>query len=288
MNEQKRKENPLVGIWDRASKTFGKVGPKYWSYFGEQLVDKCKIENGQTILDIGCGVGASLLPAAKKVGGEGQAIGIDLSNGMVQECIKNGQAEKLSNIDVLVMDANKLEFKDSKFDYILNGFGFPYLYYGDENFKEVRRALKANGKFGIVTWGMQEDTKWITEVVQRHLKDDKKDNSKDNRIKNDEKENHEKKIDICSSEGVRTALEEAGFKEIKISTQDKLFTYKDKEEWWNEMWANAVRGILEKIEDRGEEYLLKFKEDTFEGLEQFRTEEGISFKRSVIYGIAQI
>ncbi|WBW96960.1 class I SAM-dependent methyltransferase [Oceanirhabdus sp. W0125-5] len=281
MNEQKRKENPIIGIWDRASKNFGKVGPKYWSYFGERLVEQCDINSGQTVLDIGCGVGASLIPAAKKIGIDGHAVGIDLSSGMVEECINNVKVENLHNIDVSVMDANKLEFEDNKFDYILNGFGFPYLYFGDKNFSEVRRVLKDNGKFACVTWAMQEDTKWITEVVQRHLNDDKNEIKKDNK-----NENQEKTIDICSSEGVRTTLEEAGFKEIKVSTEEKLFTYTDKEEWWNEMWANAVRGILEKIQDRGEDYLLKFKEEAFQGLEQFRTEEGITFKRFVIYGIA--
>ena len=284
MNEQKREENPIIGIWDRASKNFGKVGPKYWSYFGEHLVERCGIKHGQTVLDIGCGVGASLLPAAKKVGEFGHAIGIDISRGMVEECIKNGQQENLQNIDVKVMDANKLDFDNSKFDYILNGFGFPYLYYTDKDFTEVRRVLKSNGKFSFVTWGMQEDTKWITEVVQRHLNHEKKESNKENN-KDDKKENDENKIDICSPEGVRGALKEAGFKEIVVDTEEKLFTYKDKEEWWEETWANAIRGILEKIQDRGDEYLLKFKEDAFEGLEQFRTEEGITFKRSVIYGI---
>jgi len=283
MNEQKRRENPLIGIWDRASKNFGKVGPKYWSYFGEQLVEQCEIKHGQAILDIGCGIGASLLPAAKKVGERGHTVGIDISSGMVEECIKNGQQENHNNIDVRVMDANKLEFKDNKFDYIINGFGFPYLYYGDKKFTEVRRVLKSNGKFSFVTWAMQEDTKWITEVVQRHLNDEKKEHNKD-----DNKENDQNSIDICSPEGLRTVLEQADFKEIKISTEEKLFTYKDKEEWWNEMWANAIRGILEKIQDRGNEYLFKFKEDAFEGLEQFRTEEGITFRRLVIYGSANL
>ncbi|MCM1991528.1 class I SAM-dependent methyltransferase [Oceanirhabdus seepicola] len=281
MNEQKRKENPLIGIWDRASKNFGKVGPKYWNYFGARLVEECGIEIGQVVLDIGCGAGASLIPTAKKIGKAGYATGIDISSGMVEECIKNGQEENLSNVEVRVMDANKLEFEDNKFDYILNGFGFPYLYYGDKNLAEVRRVLKSNGKFSFVTWGMQEDTKWITEVVERHLNHGKKESNKDHKKKNDEK-----RIDICSKEGVRSALEEAGFKEIKVSIEDKLFTYKDKEEWWEETWANAIRGILEKIQDRGEEYLVKFKKDAFEGLEQFRTEDGITFKRSVIYAIS--
>lgn len=147
MNEHKREENPSIGIWDRASKNFGKVGPKYWSYFGEQLVEKCGMESGQTVLDIGCGAGASLLPAAKKVGECGQVIGIDISRGMVEECIKNRALENLTNIDIKVMDANKLEFEDNKFNHIINGFGFPYLYYGDKNLTEVKRVLKSNGKF---------------------------------------------------------------------------------------------------------------------------------------------
>jgi len=50
----------------------------YWAYFGMRLVKHASISPGANILDIGCGNGSSLFPAAAQIGESGYAIGIDI------------------------------------------------------------------------------------------------------------------------------------------------------------------------------------------------------------------
>ncbi len=53
-------------------------GPDYWDYFGDELVEQAELSPGQKVLDLGCGEGSSLFPAAERVGYGGNAIGIDI------------------------------------------------------------------------------------------------------------------------------------------------------------------------------------------------------------------
>jgi O-methyltransferase/aklanonic acid methyltransferase len=56
-------------------------GLDYWDYFGVRLVEHAGIPPGAYVLDVGCGTGSSLFPAAEKSGPRGYAIGIDICPG---------------------------------------------------------------------------------------------------------------------------------------------------------------------------------------------------------------
>jgi O-methyltransferase/aklanonic acid methyltransferase len=65
-------------IWSRPVGVTDMWGMDYWDYFGIKLVERAKVYPGAWLLDVGCGTGPSLFPAAEKVGTLGLAIGIDI------------------------------------------------------------------------------------------------------------------------------------------------------------------------------------------------------------------
>jgi ubiquinone/menaquinone biosynthesis C-methylase UbiE len=68
-------------IWSRPIDVSDVNGPDYWDYFSARLVEHAVIPQGARILDIGCGTGTSLFPAAERTGSRGYAIGIDICPG---------------------------------------------------------------------------------------------------------------------------------------------------------------------------------------------------------------
>jgi O-methyltransferase/aklanonic acid methyltransferase len=68
----------MTEFWSRLAGTGGLSGLIYWQYFGARLVEYASIRPGSEILDVGCGSGSSLFPAAKIAGPHGRAIGIDI------------------------------------------------------------------------------------------------------------------------------------------------------------------------------------------------------------------
>jgi O-methyltransferase/aklanonic acid methyltransferase len=67
----------MTDIWGKLAGT-GEDGPDYWEYFGIRLVAHAHLFNGACVLDVGCGCGSSVFPAAERVGPSGRVTGIDI------------------------------------------------------------------------------------------------------------------------------------------------------------------------------------------------------------------
>jgi O-methyltransferase/aklanonic acid methyltransferase len=68
-------------IWSRPLGISNLDGPDYWAYYGVRLVEHAAVFPGAKLLDIGCGTGSSLFPAAERIGTRGYATGIDICPG---------------------------------------------------------------------------------------------------------------------------------------------------------------------------------------------------------------
>ena len=65
-------------IWSRPIGVVDLDGPDYWDYFGVRLAEHAAVPDGARLLDVGCGSGSSLFPAAEQAGAAGYAVGIEL------------------------------------------------------------------------------------------------------------------------------------------------------------------------------------------------------------------
>jgi ubiquinone/menaquinone biosynthesis C-methylase UbiE len=82
------------------SKSWNKIAKKFdkWMIkddYPQEMVSKINVEEGDSVLDIGCGNGAITIPLAKKVR---SVTALDLSNRMLDILKENTAAENLSNI----------------------------------------------------------------------------------------------------------------------------------------------------------------------------------------------
>jgi len=266
------KEN-VINLWDKVAPEFGKIGPKYWNDFGKILVELSEIKRGAKVLDIGMGRGASLFPAIIKVGKEGYIVGIDNSEVMVNETHKDILDKNIVNAKVIKMNAQCLEFEEESFDNVICGFGFGFLIMSENKLEGLKAILKNGGQAGFSIWGTQEDQKWLTEIINKYIPP------------NTQNMNN-KKADIPKFDETRhiiKILEDSGFCNIKVHEENADVVYSSKEEWWQEMWSNAVRGIFERIENLGADVFKEFKVEVFNGLEKFRKAEGFHFNMVVIY-----
>jgi len=68
-------------IWSRPLGVTNQDGPDYWDYFAAKLVERADIHPGAFLLDVGCGTGTSLFPAAEITDSHGYTVGIDICPG---------------------------------------------------------------------------------------------------------------------------------------------------------------------------------------------------------------
>ena len=282
-SETSQQKQQVSDLFDRVAATFDHVGPRFFSYFGHRVVELASIPNGAHVLDVATGRGAVLLPAAKCVGTQGHVIGIDLSEGMVEETAKELARLGLSpNIEVRQMDAENLQFPDESFDYVLCAFGIFFFPQLDRAMSEFRRVLKPNGRIVVTTWekSWDEHWGWFDELVKAHLPPEPEASEPA------ESDSASQPV-FDTPEGVEAILSKAGFAHIQTVFEATDFVYATEDEYWSTLWSHGARVSLEKIEQStGADGLDKFKSDVFKKVQTIKQTDGIHQLFPVLFALA--
>ena len=99
------------------------------------------------VLEVGCGTGFFLLNLAQ-AGVVERAHCTDISRGMVDVCVANGQRLGI-DVDGRVADAESLPFHDGSFDLVLGHAVLHHLPNLDTAFAEMRRVLRPGGRLVV-------------------------------------------------------------------------------------------------------------------------------------------
>lgn len=112
-------------------------------------------EHTKTLIDIGCGYGTFLMPAAKLV--KSKVIGIDIENDMVDACRKKITQLSVKNVDLLHGDiSSEQTIKDlgkyiGEIDYICL-FNILHCEQPSDLLNAAYHILNRNGKIGVIHW----------------------------------------------------------------------------------------------------------------------------------------
>ena len=247
------KKDILQGVFTRSASSYGSI--RYFPIFGEWLVETAQIPEGAKLLDVACGRGAVLFPAAERVGPNGHVTGIDLAEGMARETQMEIQRRGLKQADARQMDAENLTFPDSSFDFVLCGFSLQFFPRLEQALSEFRRVLKPNGRIAVTTWGA-DDERWDW------FEDLRSDYGATIRLGSQS---------LDKPEEIQDWFSKAGFGNIEINTKEIDLAYRDEEEWWNVLWSISGRAGLEKI---GAARLEQLKAEAFEKMQPQKEADG--------------
>jgi ubiquinone/menaquinone biosynthesis C-methylase UbiE len=246
----------LIGAYDRAAPSYDVAGFTWFEPFGKRLAELVLLGPGGRVLDVACGAGASLLPAARRVGPTGQAVGVDLAPGMVVRAQIAAREAGLEQVRAEVLDATELPFEDATFDAVLCGFGLPAVADPDAALAEGRRVLTPRGSLGVSAWENLLDDRWHWE--QRLIEELAAEVPPEliatvGRMS--ERFNEEHKL--------RAALEAAGFSDVAVERMVVERTYADADGWWDWIWSYGFRAFVEALPEPARE---RFRAAGFERL----------------------
>ena len=105
------------------------------------------LTEGAIVVDIGCGAGMDLLLAARGVGPRGRAIGIDLTEAMVEKARWSARAAGLENVEVRLGDAMSLPIDTGSVDVVISNGVLNLTPDKSVAYGEVFRVLKPGGRF---------------------------------------------------------------------------------------------------------------------------------------------
>jgi SAM-dependent methyltransferase len=105
------------------------------------------IGEGKVVVDIGCGAGMDLLIAARSIGPNGRAIGIDMTEAMTEIALSSASAAGLANVEVRVGDAMSQPVSDESVDVVISNGVLNLVSDKSVAYGEVLRILKPGGRF---------------------------------------------------------------------------------------------------------------------------------------------
>ncbi len=223
----------MSGIFDRAAPTYATVGPDVFSYFGEKLIARTDLGTADKLLDLACGTGAVLIPAARRVGRAGILVGVDLSKEMLRRA-----RQALMDLDgcsgrVIRMDVQHLGFASGFFDVIVVGFALDSFPAPDLALRECARVARSGGRLGLTVanrWWWEGDDRWhwhsaLLRSLSVHVAEGR----------------------FRTPEVIETVIREAGWWGVAIESERFEFTFTDADEWWKWAWSHGYRQILERM-----------------------------------------
>jgi ubiquinone/menaquinone biosynthesis C-methylase UbiE len=263
--DSQNKKNTLRGVFTRSASSYERI--RYFPVFGEWLVELAQIPEGAKVLDVACGRGAVLFPAAERVGPGGQVIGIDLADGMARETQREIEGRGLKQAEARQMDAEHLTFSDSSFDFVLCGFSLQFFPHLVQALSEFRRVLKPGGQIVVTTWGGDDERwDWYDDLRKAHGAVLKLGSQS-----------------LDTPEEIQRWFSQAGFVNIQIHTKEMDMIYREEEEWWNVEWSISGRAGLETLSP---EALERFKSEAFERARAQKQADGFHYRLEAFCTVA--
>jgi SAM-dependent methyltransferase len=108
-----------------------------------------RIDEGATVLDLGCGAGTDLLIAARMVGPEGKAIGIDMTPSMLERARQSAKDMGLDNVELHEGLIESLPLDDESVDAVISNGVIDLVPDKDAVFAEIDRVLRPGGRLQV-------------------------------------------------------------------------------------------------------------------------------------------
>ena len=123
--------------------------------FGTTALAAADVRPGERVIDVGCGLGGTTAALAAKAEA---VLGIDISDVLIEAA----KAKKIARAEFLVADAATHPFDTATYDLVFSRFGVMFFADPVAAFRNLRRALKPEGRMVFVCWRTGPENPWGT------------------------------------------------------------------------------------------------------------------------------
>lgn len=244
--------------WDYSSPYYQKGWKRQLWPAQKKLLEEIDLQGGEKVLDISCGTGLVTFPMAKSVGEEGEIIGIDLSEKMIEEARDLFQGREVSNVKFMHMDAEVLDFEEATFDVAVNSLGLMYYPNPDKAIQEMHRITEPGGRAAALVWGRRSACGWaeIFPIVDRQVESD-----------------------VCplffqmgTGDNLQNEFQNSGFQDIRMDRFEVNLPYQtDEEAVVGAFLGGAVALAYRKFDEKTKE---KVHSEYIESIQPYKNETG--------------
>jgi ubiquinone/menaquinone biosynthesis C-methylase UbiE len=241
----------------------------FWDRYGRGTIERLRLKPGSVVLDVGCGSGASAIPAAKVVGTHGRLIGVDLAERLLALAQAKAEAEKLTNIEFRHADMTALGYPDESFDAVVCVFAIFFVPDMVKQVRELWRMVRPGGQIAITTWGPRMfepgSAAWWAAVKQ---------------FRPDLHSAFNPWERIITAQAVRQLLRESGIEKAEVITEDGQQALHSPDDWWTIVCGSGYRWTIEQMD---QETATRVREANLTTLHENNTK---FIETNVIYALA--
>jgi SAM-dependent methyltransferase len=107
------------------------------------------LHDGETVLDLGSGSGADVLISARRVGPTGRAIGLDMTDEMLELARRNAAEAGATNVEFLKGYIEELPLPDNSVDVVISNCVINLSADKHRVIREAARVLRPGGRFAV-------------------------------------------------------------------------------------------------------------------------------------------
>lgn len=145
---------------------------KYMFLSPVQIIENLDLKIGDMVADFGCGAGAYVFAASKKVGDKGRVYAVDLDENILDKINRETEKTNIINIDTILSNVEeKVQIKDTSCDLIILSNVLSEVDNLDSVLEETERVLKPDGRILVADW---KKTEHSLSLLRPNLLDEEK------------------------------------------------------------------------------------------------------------------
>jgi ubiquinone/menaquinone biosynthesis C-methylase UbiE len=208
----------------------------FWARTGLRTIERLQLPPGAKVLDVGCGTGASAIPAAKMAGPRGRVIAVDLADRLLEVARRKAGRHGHTNIEFRTGDMECLGYPDDHFDAVVSVFSIFFVSDMARQVRELWRMVRPGGQLAITTWGprvLEPASSFWWNAVRTERPDLVPAASPWDRI--------------THPDAVRDLLREAGIANATVVAEDGFQPLRSPDDWWLIVLGSGFRWTVEQL-----------------------------------------
>lgn len=264
----KQAKAKAVATYDAAADHFDDEPLSFWDLIGRRTVGRLGLRAGAKVLDVGCGTGASALPAAQAVGRDGFVLGVDISARLLDRARTKAMTRGLTNVEFQLADMTALGYPDSHFDAVVSVFAIFFVPDMKGLVRELWRMVRPGGKLAVTTWGPRifepAYSRWLAAIKQERPDLHSAFNPWDR---------------ITDAASARNLLQDEGVTNVEVTAEYRSQRLRSSEDWWIIALGSGLRWTIDQM---GPQAAAKVKTDNILWLSENKID---SVETNAIYAI---
>ena len=270
VNEHEQSKAAATSAYNAASDLFDHPSNTFWNRFGQATVERLGLKEGQSVLDVCCGSGASAIPAARYVGSKGLVLGVDLAENLIIRAQAKATEEGLTQAIFECGDMLAIEPRDAVFDAVICVFGIFFVPDMEGAVRELWSRVKPGGTLAITTWGpdfFEPANEAFWKIIHQVAPSFHKTFNPWDRI--------------STPSSLLDMLEASGVEGVKIDEENYIHPLKKPADWWTTVMGSGYRGTIHKLDPATQRKVQELNLD-------FIKKTGVDgIQANVIYAIAR-